>query len=244
MKKLSFILFTIFFISCSGNTKKESINTFNKSFIKVFEGKIGDLDFIMKLNSINGKIEGNYFYKSIGDDMFLIGEVDSIGNFNITEKNSKDNKTGTFTGKMDSLKIEGVWKSLLNDKQFNFFAQLSTESYESLKPIIENYSGEYSYDNMYQKDDEYFGSAGDIVLKKISGNEYSFKISVGANPECTGEVEGKIDISDKTAIFKNSGCNLKFIFKSNEIVIEETGDCIEFHGARCSFDGIYKKIIL
>jgi hypothetical protein len=134
MYKLLLIAVLSLFVSCkSDNNKSKNTpkNHINIDFIKVFEGKIDNkYDYYAKLKSNAGKITGSYFYKNKCKEISIKGVLDSLGNIELKEYDTKGKMTGYFKGKMiNEQKIEGEWSKDVNSKKFPFYFIKTSESF-------------------------------------------------------------------------------------------------------------------
>jgi len=85
----------------------------------------------------------------------------------------------------------------------------------------------------------------------------SFRLNVGRIGKsmferCVGEIQGKAkwiseniaeyngDFNERKSDGEAVGCRLTFIFSGNTITIRE-GDCNDYHGAMCNFEGKYSR---
>lgn len=211
--------------------------------MKTFEGKINNKhDIVLKITSNSGQITGNYYYKTVGTDIQVKGNLDNQGKFTLNEYDSKGNQTGLFIGTMlNNNKIEGNWSKPNGEKAMSFVLIESNSQYESSKTQIndEKYksiSGQYDF--------EYNSAGVSYASVKIdySGNKkFTFEISTAHERGCTGEVSGTPTIDDR-GIGKYSSDERKlltFKFTSTKLIIDETDS--ELHGMRCGFSGEYLK---
>jgi hypothetical protein len=86
----------------------------------VYEGSIGDnLEVVLWFGGADDKLEGSYFYRKVGTDIRLTGEMrgDSI---HLEETDAKGKKTGEFTGIVSSDKFTGRWSAPGNAKRLSF----------------------------------------------------------------------------------------------------------------------------
>jgi hypothetical protein len=106
----------------------------------------------------------------------------------------------------------------------------------------------------YNRKDKW--GSGRLVI--TSGKSFfSFKLNVGRTGKtlfeyCVGEMKGRAkwiakniaeyngDFNERDADGEAIGCRLTFVFTGNTITIRE-GDCNDFHGAMCNFEGKYSR---
>lgn len=88
----------------------------------------------------------------------------------------------------------------------------------------------------------YENNSGSIEISFLGNNKFSFVISVGTARGCTGDIDGSGTInSNGIATYSDESCSsLVFKFNNKRLTIEE-GDCRAYHGATCSFNGIFIK---
>lgn len=255
MKIQILIFVAVIGLSACNQTQNDSEKTTEKSnkiapsvqidFVKTFEGQINNKhDIVLKITSNNGQITGNYFYKTVGTDIQVKGNLDNHGEFTLNEYDSKGNQTGLFRGTIvNNNKIEGNWSKPNGDQAMSFVLIESNSQYESSKTQIndEKYksiSGQYDFE---------YNSAGvsyASVKIEYSGNKkFTFEISTAHESGCTGEVSGTATIDDSgIGKYSGDGCKLlTFKFTSKKLTIDET-EC-DLHGMRCGFSGEYLKII-
>ncbi len=70
---------------------------------------------------------------------------------------------------------------------------------------------------------------------------YRFAIELDSSNGCQGDISGLITLSDAShADFSVEGCELKFLFQSQQVQVSESGEsCGEYHNDRCAFSSIY-----
>ena len=245
MKKILLLLILSIFISCkkaeSGNSTKTELPT---NFVKTFEGKISEkFDIIMKLTSENGIVNGVYYYKKVGENIQLKGDIQN-GELLLNEYDNNGNQTGIFKGKIiENSKIEGNWSKPNGEKEMTFKVIESNTSYTSEQNSIkeklnfENIGGTY-YSPI--NDEENYNGETEIVI--LENQKFKFDITVAKSTGCTGQIEG-IGNLDKNGVgtFSNNDCGkLTFNFYKNKVKITET-NCEDMHGMNCYFEGEYNK---
>jgi hypothetical protein len=253
MKKQILIFVAFIGLTACNETKTDSEKATGQSnqispsvqldFVKTFEGQINDkLDIVLKVTSNNGQITGNYFYKTVGTDIQVKGNLDNTGKITLNEYDSKGNQTGLFSGTfLNNSKIEGNWSKPNGDRSMSFVLIESNSQYESSKSQI----NEEKYESLSGQYDFEYNSAGESyasVKIKYSGNKkFTFEILVGSKSGCTGEVSGTGTIDNNgLGKYSGNGCKLlTFKFNSTKLTIDET-ECA-LHGASCSFSGEYLK---
>ena len=97
---------------------------------------------------------------------------------------------------------------------------------------------------------------GQLVINS-GKSSLTFRLNVGRTGKsmferCVGEMQGKArwvseniaeyngDFNERNADGEAAGCRLTFIFSGNSITIRE-GDCNDYHGAMCNFEGKYSR---
>ena len=244
MKYILSILILLITISCkkteSENSPKVEMST---NFVKTFEGKISEkFDIIMKLTSENGIVNGAYYYKKVGENIQLKGELQDNGELLLNEYDNNGNQTGIFKGKIsENSKIVGNWCKPNGEKEMTFKLIESNTSYSSEQNSIkaklnfENIGG--TYYSPFNDDENYNGETEIIVLEN---QKFKFDITVAKSTGCTGQIEG-IGTLDKNGVgtFSNNDCeNLTFNFYKSKVKITET-NCDDMHGMNCYFEGEY-----
>lgn len=78
-------------------------------------------------------------------------------------------------------------------------------------------------------------------LKIISTTDFGFKfkIQVGTESMCIGELSGTANytLNKKVAVFKGSnGCSMSFSVSPSGVIEVSEDNCADFHGVRCSFE--------
>lgn len=111
-------------------TKKPSINL---NFVKTYEGKIDNKhEYLVKVNSNDGKIEGTYFYKSKCKNITIKGHVKKDSTFIIKEYAFGINNipSGHFVGKIiNKNKLDGNWSERPSSKKYPFYFIETNENY-------------------------------------------------------------------------------------------------------------------
>jgi hypothetical protein len=196
----------------------------------------------LNLTSKGGQVAGKYFYKKIGTDIQVKGNLDNQGKLTLNEYDSKGDQTGLFSGTMlNNNKIKGNWSKPNGEKVIPFILIESVTRYQSSKSQIndekyESISGQYDFE---------FHSAGvsfaSVKIKYLGSKMFKFEISTAHESGCTGEASGTATIDDSgIGKFSGDGCKLlTFKFTSTKVRIEET-ECA-LHGMRCGFSGEYLK---
>ncbi len=126
MKKLPVLL--LLFLCSEFIPAQDSLNL-PDYFYKRLEGKINDTLYIqMNLMRMDSVLDGNYFYKNIGEPIYFqyYSYLRDDGSIHIEEEGGYDEEyntiiTGIFDGKFTSPeKIEGRWLSPDSSKIYNF----------------------------------------------------------------------------------------------------------------------------
>lgn len=146
---ISFFIGFLIFTNCNNDKTTDSqlkseskkLNK-NNNFSKVYEGLINNkYGIIMSLTAINGELSGNYFYKSQGKEITILGTIDSINNIIVNEFDNSGNQTGIFKGQINDSKINGVWSKPngMNSMEFLLFENdKALSEYKSVKASSEN----------------------------------------------------------------------------------------------------------
>lgn len=121
----------------------------------------------------------------------------------------------------------------------------SLKKAENSKSNNQSLNGIYEFSESFEgfEDGEggFVGGGSINILNFKKSESFYFELEVYRG-QFVGEIAGEAQIiGDNIARFDNEGCNLLvFIFKENYVqIIEER--CEEYHGARVSFDNIYRK---
>ena len=123
MRKIFLFLILSICFSCKKTESENSLKTeIPTNFVKTFEGEISKkFDIIMKLTSDNGIVSGTYYYKKVGENIQLKGELKSNGELQLNEFDNNGNQTGIFKGKIiENSKIEGKWSKPNGDNEMTF----------------------------------------------------------------------------------------------------------------------------
>ena len=246
MKKILLLLVLLVITSCKKTESENSLKVgMPTNFVKTFEGKISEkFDIIMKLTAENGIVNGTYYYKKVGENIQLKGELQNNGELVLNEYDSSGNQTGIFKGKItENSKIEGNWSKPNGEKEMAFKLLESNTSYSSEQNSIkdklnfENISG--TYYSPFNDDENYNGETEIVVLEN---QKFKFEITVAKSTGCTGQIEG-IGTLDKNGVgtFSNNDCEkLTFNFYEKKVKITET-NCDGMHGMNCYFEGEYNR---
>jgi hypothetical protein len=251
MKKTILYLLTLLFLaSCNNQVKKEKILTkedaINKTvrtdFIKTFEGSINSkYEILMKINSNDGIINGNYFYKSQKRKIQIKGKLNVNGEIVLNEFDNRGNQTGLFQGRMpNENKIIGNWSKPNGANEMSFSLIESNTNFEnsmtSIQKTIINEVSKLNITGSYKKVIE----NGEINIMNVKSSGFKFKIKVISNNGNFGEIEGTASLKNNIGIYKKNGCQINFKFDENEIIITEKR-CENEKGAGVYFSGNYKK---
>jgi hypothetical protein len=147
-KKILIFIAIIGFSACKkSNESVDNPTNIQLDFVKTFEGQIDNkYDIILKITSNEGQIDGNYFYKSVGTNIQVKGNLDINGDLKLNEFDTKGNQTGLFNGKMvNNNKIEGNWSKPNGDKEKPFVLIESNSNYE-LSKKVKNKQAKPKYD--------------------------------------------------------------------------------------------------
>lgn len=195
-------------------------------FVKTLEGKINNkYDVVMRITANNGQISGTYYYKSVGKDLKISGNIDAQGRVNMTEYDEKGNMTGQFTGSLNGNKIDGTWKKPSGGSTMSFYLIESNTNYDAGKKNASasnpaNFRGFWTSEGdvtatgILEIDitqtgselsgtieyDEYSGGSSGLLSidGKISGNTSNFEIYDSRGREIG---KGKITTDGKTITF-------------------------------------------
>jgi hypothetical protein len=157
--------------------------------------------------------------------------------------NKSTNTMKTFNKILIVLALGFIFAKCTNDAtpKANEANSAGTTATESTAPAA-SASKMTAFDGSYQHEGNSEEFNGELTLKHIENDRFSFKISTGTASGCTGDVEGEATIGlDGTASFSAPGCEmLKFTFQKGKVIVEEKG-CDSNHGMRCPYGGVYSK---
>ncbi len=240
-----FVLFSclLCLLACGPSKVKDGKpQTDNYSFVKTYEGNVGNYPIMMKLEVYNNSISGSYFYKSQGIEISLTGQLKSDNTFLINELDNYNTTQAVFRGEMDSNKaLIGSWSKSGSQSELNFRLIESNTLYEALliqigESVVKKLEGRY--ESPFNSGGISFGM---VEFKYLGGRNLQFNISTAHESGCTGNASGTISVSNNRGEYSGENCkSIVFIFKKNKITIDEK-DC-ELHGMRCYFSGDYNKI--
>lgn len=81
--------------------------------VVVFRGTLGaKLSIQMRLRREGDKLDGSYFYETVGKDLSLRGTIDAAGNFNLQEFDAAGAQTGVFKGAWKGPQCDDCGESL------------------------------------------------------------------------------------------------------------------------------------
>ncbi len=82
-----------------------------------------------------------------------------------------------------------------------------------------------------------------LEITEMENKKFSFVLEINPEGNCKGKFEGKAILIDDTeaSSIETEQCKITFSLKDKQISIEELPNC-SFHGATCSFAGVYTKV--
>ncbi len=118
----------------------------------------------------------------------------------------------------------------------------------SATSFAQNHSGKYYRNNRIN------GKGGITIKENNKSKTFRFSLlAIGAKRgTCNGTFEGIAkwigknlaefngDFNQKDSSGENTSCRFTFVFSGKTITIRET-NCNDYHGASCSFEGIYRR---
>ncbi len=151
-----FVVLIITLSSCDDKAKKSSeISNSNQLLdnVSFYQGQIGNLPIVMKLDFSNNKVTGEYRYLNQSEFLTLSGQVNSGNLISINELNSEGKLTGQFEGvRTENGVLSGKWNKAVGRKRMLSFLlnPISKEEFFSAKQIDKNInnndlSGMYHY---------------------------------------------------------------------------------------------------
>lgn len=208
-----------------------------QDFTKNYKGKINDTYQIkMTLTKIGNKLKGSYYYTSQNKPLRLSGTINEYGTIYLNEYNDSGSITGIFEGNLTNSSISGYWRKPDGSKQMPFHVQEIALAQNNSVDGIYEYEFYTTFDGQYQL----YASAS-VGIKLVSKQKFEFSINVATAPGCEGFVEGYAVLKNGIWYYSGEGCGkLTFSFKSNYLIVDED-DCLDLHGAGCSFAHKYTK---
>ena len=213
--------------------------------ILTFSGTISKYPIKMVLVIEKENVYGYYFYEKIKTKILLTGTMKGtkmiLDESPSYEENTSDNREFDFhlgfKGELKDNKFLGYWIDNINGKKLTLNLKADTENYLNL---IEQTSSIDGYYNNIRNSDRFSGS---ISLNYINENLFYFETYSTTESGCLGYLNGLININNfKSGIFSSEFCQkLNLNFNINTLEVREE-NCQE-HGARCSFDGNFKKML-
>jgi hypothetical protein len=245
MKK-TILLYTVLalLISCGKQNKKNNVEKNEiketiikkKDFIKTFEGTINNkYGILMKITCDEGKIVGNYFYKSQKIKIEVKGNLNEKEEISIQEFDKKGNQTGVFNGIMpNENKITGTWSKPNGNSEMPFSLIESNTNFETSvqKEKIRRINLAGNYQNISKN--------GNVKITSINSSKFKFEISVVSNSGNIGEIKGTGNIVNGIGKYYRKGCLIKFKLNQNELSISEK-NCENEKGYGVYFSGKYMK---
>lgn len=211
---------------------------FNSRYEGSIDSKYG---IYMSIQSNNGVVTGEYFYKKNGEPLMIQGTINNEGDMLLNEFDSNNNLTGVFRSSVSNIeKIEGVWSKPNGQSQMPFLLKKVNVNSQTIdeKSILDKKQFLGTYESPYNKHGISYSS---VKIYEIIEDKFKFEISTAHQSGCTGGVEG-IGIINEYGIghWSSKECkNLTFEFSDNRLVINEAG--CELYGLRCPFAGEYYK---
>lgn len=202
----------------------------------------------LNISVYNQLILGNirYLNTRLKQPIKVIGHVEDQNQYSMHEFERDGNISGSIYAALKNNKLEGNWSATKSDTSYNVMLAIKTnknlkpEVFSPLKP--DQLAGEYAY--QYGEK----GYQGNITIKKISGNTYSYDIgSVTHDPgRNIADASGKAILKNNQLIIQvNKSCTFKVKFYNGFLIISQESpgqlnDC-EF-GFNATLEGIYLKI--
>jgi hypothetical protein len=216
--RIFFLFFTLYLFSCNSEEKQnnesiseqeeinkdENLTYLNKS--KAYEGKINNkYDIVIDLFFNEDKtITGSYFYKNIGKDIEIKGNVVN-GKIILHEYDHKGKSTGVFIGKINQIGdyIDGNWSRPNGDKSTSFyFNEISQEDKEkhqlinAINALTSNNKSNQFYFIVLQKVDvafmERYNLVSDINEVNNYNNETKYRLLDDFTKQCSKTTTSKL----------------------------------------------------
>lgn len=91
---------------------------------------------------------------------------------------------------------------------------------------------------------ERMGKGGSVCLTHLRDHTFYFEVSGYTESGCIGDLVGVVDLDRfLTGKYVNEGCEaLEMQIVDDSLTLSET-NCFDFHGASCSFEGVYRKVV-
>ncbi|MEH3112745.1 hypothetical protein [Pedobacter terrae] len=202
----------------------------------------------LNISTYNQLILGNirYLNTTSKQPIKIIGHMKDQNQYSLHEFERDGNISGIIDATLKKNKLEGRWYATKSDTSYAITLTFKTN--QNLKPEIfsplkpDQLAGEYAY--QYGEK----GYQGNITIKKVSGNTYSYDIgSVTHDPgRNIADASGKVVLKNNQLIIQvNKSCKFKIKFYNGFLVISKEGsyelnDC-EF-GFNATLEGTYLKI--
>jgi len=202
----------------------------------------------LNISISNQIILGNirYLNTKLKKPIKIIGRVEDQNQYSLHEFENDGNISGSIYATFKNNKLEGNWSATKADT--SYATSLTVKTNPNLKPEIffplqtDQLAGEYSY--QYGEK----GYQGNISIKKLSGNIYTYDIgSVTHDPgRNIADASGKAILKNNQLIIQvNKSCKFSIKFYNGFLMISQESpgqlnDC-EF-GFNATLEGIYLKV--
>lgn len=204
----------------------------------LLEGEIaGKYSIKMHLIIEDKSVKGSYFYDAYEELLPIKGAIRPDGQLELSIYDETKEITELFMGKLSDERdsYTGEW-FLIDAGAERFEFTLKTKTLELPPVSIEHLTGTYEY--TIQDMTSY------LVIETQADQTVKFQ-TVTSYASCTGEVEPSIAYfysPTQINFYGEEDCYINLaIQKDNTIEVRETV-CLYYHGSRCTFDGIYKKV--
>ncbi|MCZ4245655.1 hypothetical protein [Pedobacter punctiformis] len=203
-----------------------------------------ELNITVSKNIILGNIR--YLNSKAKTPIKIIGELNAENQYVLHEFEKDGNISGNIYAALKDGKLQGDWSSTKTDTSYTIL--LNSKANKNVKPEVilpispNSLAGKYSYqygENGYQ---------GSIIIKKLSGNTYSYDIgSVTHAPgRNIADASGKAVLKNNQFLIEiNKSCRFIVKFYNDFLTITEgrpdqLNDCQFGHNA--TLEGTYLKI--
>ncbi|GGE50707.1 hypothetical protein EV200_10271 [Pedobacter psychrotolerans] len=244
MRALKIILILLSFATSICHAQQN--NTIQKYTLTGFINK--KIPVELNISVSNQLILGNirYLNTKLKKPIKIIGLIEDHNQYSLHEFEKDGNISGSIYATLKNNKLEGNWSATKADT--SYATSLTVKDNPNLQPEIfsplqpDQLTGEYAY----QYGDK--GYQGNISIKKLSGNTYTYDISsVTRDPgRNIADASGKAVLkNNQLVILVNKSCKFRIKFYNGFLMITQESpgqisDC-EF-GFNATLEGTYLKV--
>lgn len=217
MKKLTIIIILFALLSCGNN------------FEKTYKGKIANkYDITLTLSSVDGRLEGFYFYQRKGQGLRIEGNIDSNGNL-ILQETVDGKRTGVINAKKIGDEINGVWKNPTTGKELDFSIKEANINYNEVFINANQEASKKQQEIEYKKLTGIFASKIDsrtkVKTEFLRNNQLLFEIDMASEKCAMNAYKGVANIINlNKSVFKKGDFELTFKFLGRDLNITSKGN--------------------